>query len=351
MLRHILEGRAYAAALILLSLAVGACSSSPSTPTPVDPGLPILSCPAPPQPVQAPDSSGAVVVFGTASATGGTPPLAGPTCSAVSGSKFPVGTTTVTCNVSDAKSRSAAPCSFAVVVTPAPVVPKLAVTRFLAFGDSITWGEDGRNSASSPFETQQLRPAVQFDTPNTYPGALETLLRIRYTTQSPTVANAGQKNELVTDSSTFPRFVSWTSTGRYDALLLLEGANDVGDRDSRIFSSVIAGLRRMIQDAKSRNMKVMLATLTPENPAGFRGLAWSTVPLLNDQIRALASSEGVVLVDLFEALNGNVSTYIGFDGLHPTDVGYRKIADTFAAAIKSNFEVSPSTAGATGARR
>jgi lysophospholipase L1-like esterase len=337
-------------ALAVAALSAG-CSRGSTTPTPVDPGVPILACPAPPQPVQAPDSSGALVAFGAASATGGTPPLAAPTCSAVSGSKFPVGTTTVTCNVSDAKSRSASPCSFAVVVTPAPVVPRLAVTKFLAFGDSITWGEDGRNSASSPFQTLQLRPAVQFDTPNTYPGALETVLRVRYSTQSPTVTNAGLRAELVTGSGTFSRFVSWTSTGQYDALLLLEGANDIGDRDSRIFSSVIAGLRRMIQDAKGRGMKVMLATLTPENPAGFRGLAWSTVPLMNDQIRALASSEGVVLVDLFEALNGNVSTYIGFDGLHPTDLGYHKIADTFAAAIKSNFEVSPTTSSATRTRR
>jgi len=118
-------------------------------------------------------------------------------------------------------------CSFAIVVTPAPVAPKLSVTRFVAFGDSITWGEDGTNFSLSPADSGRLRPAIQLPTADTYPGALETNLRIRYSTQTPTVRNAGQSNELVTGSTTFPRFVSLTSSGQYDVVLIMEGANDL----------------------------------------------------------------------------------------------------------------------------
>ena len=85
----------------------------------------------------------------------------------------------------------------------------------------------------------------------------------------------------------------------------------------------------------------MLATLTPENQMGIRGLAWSLVPMINDQIRALAASEGVPLVDVYQAFGGDVTTLIGFDGLHPTAAGYAKIADIFFNSIDSWLRGGP----------
>jgi lysophospholipase L1-like esterase len=333
-------------AVILLTAAIASACSGPSTPTVVDPGVPTISCPAAPNPAQATDSTGAIVVFGASSASGGTPPLTGPTCNFASGSKFPIGTTTVTCTVSDAKGRAAAPCSFQVVVTPAPAPPKVIVTRFVAFGDSITWGEDGTNPSISPAETGRLHPAVQLPVSDTYPGALEADLRARYTTQTPTVANAGQRDEAASDPSAFSRFVFVLSNNPSDIVLIMEGANDIASRDSHIFPAVIAGLQKMIDYAKGRGMRVMLATIPPENPTGIRGLGWSLVPGLNEQIRALAASENVALVDVYQAFGGDVTTLIGFDGLHPTALGYHRIADTFFATVKSALEVPSSTTGA-----
>jgi len=232
---------------------------------------------------------------------------------------FNIGTTTVTCVATDAKSITNS-CTFTVTLN-AP--PKIALERFLAFGDSMTWGENGLNTASTVFDAgERLRPAVQLPFADTYPGALQNALRDRYTVQ------------------TFPRFVGFTSSGQYSAVLLMEGANDLADRDSRIFPTVISGLRRMISDAKSRGMRVFLATIPPENPAGFRALAWSLVPGFNDQIRLLASSEGVTLVDIHQAFNNDLSL-IGADGLHPNANGYHKIADTFFASLRQQLEVSP----------
>ncbi len=140
--------------------------------------------------------------------------------------------------------------------------PRLSVTRFLAFGDSITWGEDGRVSGSA-LAALTLRPRVQFPIADTYPGALNGLLSGRYTAQSPQMTNGGLKGEAVTDPTTFPRYVSYTSSRAYDVVLLMEGANDLADHG---FSEIIAGLDQMIRDAQSRQMQVLLATIPPENP-------------------------------------------------------------------------------------
>jgi lysophospholipase L1-like esterase len=254
----------------------------------------------------------------------------------------------VTCTVTDQIGRTNA-CAFAVSVT---VPPKLAVTRFLAFGDSITWGEDGIIAASIKLAAT-FRPHVQLPTPQTYPGALQSDLIARYTTQSPQVTNAGNPGEAVTGSSTFPRYVGYTSSRAYDVVLLMEGSNDVGDQR---FSAITSALGQMIDDAHSRGMQVMLATIPPQNPNGTdtakRQMQAPLIAPLNDQIRGLAASKRIPLVDVYDAFGGDLSL-LGADGLHPNAAGYSRIADTFFTAIKQNLEVSSAivVTGAAPARK
>jgi lysophospholipase L1-like esterase len=59
---------------------------------------------------------------------------------------------------------------------------------------------------------------------------------------------------------------------------------------------------------------------------------------LNSTIRTTARGENAVLVDVFGALSDDVTKYIGADGLHPTEAGYLKIAETFFAAIRADLE-------------
>jgi len=250
-----------------------------------------------------------------------------------------VGVTAVTCSATDQAGRTAT-CGFTVTVN-AP--PRLSLTRFLAFGDSITWGEDGRIS-SSVLAALTLRPRVQFPIGDTYPGALTALLSERYTAQSPTIFNAGKPSEAVTGPATFPRYVGLTSSRAYDVVLLMEGANDLAGHG---FSEIIAGLDQMIRDAQSRGMKVLLATIPPENPDRLSQAA--SVGPFNDRVRDLAASKGVPLVDVYQAFNGQLSL-LGSDGLHPTEAGYRLIAETFFAAIKQNLEAPVGTTGVKPAR-
>jgi lysophospholipase L1-like esterase len=335
----------FSRAAVLVAVAVAASVSAcggptqPSTP-PTDP--PKISCPAPVT-QQSVDANPVPVTFTDPTVAGGQPPLT-VACTPVSGSMFQVGATPVTCTATDAQ-RRADTCSFSVTVV-VPPKPMIKFTRFVAFGDSITWGENGTNF--SVLDTGRSRPFVQFPSFQTYPGALQQLLGGRYTTQSVSVANEGQPGESVTvlhtgDVPAPSRFSSVIAGNRYDVALIMEGANDLSDRDSKIDPAVIAGLRQMILDAKSRQMTVYLATIPPENSAApcCRALGWSLVPGLNDQIRGLAVEQGIPLVDVYAALN-DVNTYIGPDGLHPTADGYAKIADTFFQVIKQTLETTQS---------
>jgi lysophospholipase L1-like esterase len=342
--------RSLIAALFIITpaLALQACGdNTPVTPTPPDNSTaPKLTCPSGASAVS-PAGAPVSVVYPLPTVAGGLAPLVGPTCTPPTGSTFPAGSTNVTCTVTDAKARADI-CTFAVTVT---VPPKLSASRFVAFGDSITWGEDGRNSASeSVAGGQRLHVEVQFDTPNTYPGALQTELDTRYTSQLPSVDNAGLPNESVLGTNTLSRFVSRTSG--FDVVLLMEGANDLPNASA---SSIAAGLGRMIDNARSRGVKPYLATIPPENASsqcipGCRGSYAGLVPPLDDQIRLLAASKGVPLVDVFQAFHGDVLTLIGPDGLHPSAAGYHVIADTFFASIKQTLEISTPTTTSTSFR-
>src|SRR5262245_56861734 len=123
------------AAAVAALLIVSACGEGPIQPTPSAP--PSVTCPA--------NLAVTGVVGGMQSvtypapvATGGAAPLT-TTCAPTSGSSFPTGATTVSCTTNDTQNRQAS-CSFSVTLQPL----LLTVKRFVAFGDSVTAGEDGR---------------------------------------------------------------------------------------------------------------------------------------------------------------------------------------------------------------
>src|SRR6185436_17071008 len=145
---------------------------------------PHLVCPSAPVTQMAVNGTAIPIDYRMPAATGGAPDVT-VVCTPPSGSMFPIGSTPVVCTATDTRQRTDS-CSFSVVVQqPA----RLSLTRFEAFGDSITWGEDGRNEAVISGLDERIRPRVRFSLPQTYPGALVGALLNRYTTQTITVAN------------------------------------------------------------------------------------------------------------------------------------------------------------------
>ena len=271
--RPIFFMRALVVSLVLAATFVSC--GSPTKPSPPTTDSPSIKCP---DAVTKPsiDGNPIPVTYTDPVVSGGQAPFT-LACTPVSGANFNVGMTTVNCKVTDAVQRTAS-CTIPVTVV-VPPKPVLVATRFVAFGDSMTLGENGIGFSAG--QSSRVHPLVVFPSFQTYPGVLSSDLLARYTTQSPFVANEGLAGEKVTGSTTTEpkeaapaRFSRVIAGGHYDVVLIMEGANDLSNRDSRIEPSVIAGLRSMILDAKSRNMRVLLATVPPEQPGGFpdRGL-------------------------------------------------------------------------------
>lgn len=300
-------------------------------------GPPQITCPAPPA-QSSPTGQPIPVSYAPVVTSGAEPVLT--TCTPASGSPFSVGTTPVTCTATDVQRRMST-CSFMVSVT---LPPRISATRFVAFGDSMTWGEDGTARLTS------TRNLVDWNVPTVrligqeYPTVLHNLLTRRYTAQSIITTNEGYPGEKAADATTRARFIEALARHAPDVVLLLEGVNDIfggtGGNPPGI-QPAIANLRRMIGDARSRGVRVLLATLPPQNPAGVYGAqGYQTVPLMNAELRLLAASESVPLVDVFDAFAGNL-TLLAPDGLHPNAQGYTTIANRFFDVIRARLEVAP----------
>jgi acyl-CoA thioesterase-1 len=211
-------------------------------------------------------------------------------------------------------------CMFAVTVE---VVPVLSRTRFSAFGDSITEGKLASGDTA----------------PVPYPSDLKMRLAARYTMQDFIVSNDGVGGETTVDGAA--RLPGVLSARNPEVLLLVEGVNDLALGDSSRVAVVINNLRSMVQTARGRGIQVFLGTLLPEIPGGSKTGALALIVPTNDQIRALAASQGVPLVDLYQAFNGLERMLIGEDGLHPNAAGYQKIGETFFNAIRGRLENAP----------
>jgi lysophospholipase L1-like esterase len=314
--------------------------------------LPAISCPGPVS-VHAIMPTGAPVTFSEPTVTGGLEPVT-TYCTPASGSSFPNGITEVTCVTSDALQRLAS-CRFNVTVARPP---RLTATRFLAFGDSITAGALGTQCPAGGgvncsittltmprFELRRFLEGLFIGieaTPAAYPRALQALLAARYPLQSFAIANEGLPGEFVADGKT--RLAGLLNQQPPEALLLQEGANDMNQGQPPI-DTIVEDLRSMVRAARGRGLPVFVGTLVPQRQMACRGYDFcdgteDTVPT-NARIRAMATAEGAVLVDLFTAFDGQTTTLLGLDGLHPNEAGYQKIAEMFFDAIRLQLEREP----------
>jgi lysophospholipase L1-like esterase len=331
---------AVAAAALLLASGCGSTITPTPPPPPPTEDAPTITCPAP-QTIQLMGTASTVTATFTPTFVKGKAPVT-LACTPASGSSFGLGQTTVSCTATDALQRSS-PCSFAITVTDRP---KLTLTRFVSFGDSITAGEDGTDGGpdtsglcvpkvtSTGIHQSFILPDAQ-----TYPGQLQTQLAARYPAQSPTVLKRGCPGEYAYSNTTRARFDAIVSTGQYDIVLIMEGSNDL---ESPMYTDPVgtaaSGLRSLVGDAKAVGMKPLLATIPPMSAAGRRGHSAGLVTLLNDRIQQVGGAENVPIVDVYAAFNGNL-TLLGGDGLHPNAAGYAVIAGAFFDVIKKTFEV------------
>lgn len=290
----------------------GCGSDTPIQPPPPPPAL-ALSCPE--SLVQEASSpAGAEVQFNAPAPTGGVPPYS-VSCEPSSSAMFPVGDTTVDCKASDSALAPAA-CAFMVTVR---ISRRLARSRFVAFGDSITAGE------ISPAGTFTIRQPFE-----DYPYKLEQLLREQYPAQDIQVVNRGFGGEDTAGG--VRRLPAVIDEYRPEVILLQEGIN----RITRVSAGTIEdNLRKMILISKERGVDVIIATLMPvRRPyTNSRAGANDAIREVNERIARLAAEFDLgAPVDLHNLMVTDPGL-IGMDGLHPTADGYSHIARAFSDAI------------------
>ena len=207
----------------------------------------------------------------------------------------------------------------------------IGLTRFVAFGDSLTWG------AYSSFDPRFLFAAAN----GGYVERLRAGLNAHHAPQQFVVFNEGRPGEWATGSGTLSRLQGAIVNRQAQAVLLLEGINDLNNGVG--VSRTISGLGQLVNAATSMGVPVLIATMFQTYPATYpdgvtRQNSASLIPSFNTQIRQLAVGQlNVHVVDLEPAMRNRA--YLGNDGLHLTDAGFQAMASTFMAAIEAAFPV------------
>ncbi len=210
-------------------------------------------------------------------------------------------------------------------------VPRISRTKFLAFGDSITAGEVTQPSTASGGITKLIvLPAAS------YPAQLQSRLTSTYTAQSSaiTVTNQGLSNEFILEGA--QRFEQVFPASGAEVVLLQEGVNGLGFVGPDTSTGV---MRLMVQKAKDGRARVFVGSMIPIVPGRPRAsVTPAALVAYNNVLQIMSTQEGVTYVDLYTPLLNEAEQLIGSDGLHPTEAGYRRIADLFFAAIQRELQ-------------
>lgn len=323
---------------------LAACGSRPPGPGPtpvIDP--PSVSCPADVT-VTGVAGTSQPVAFNVPVATAGTPPVT-VTCAPAAGTAFPLGTTAVRCTASDAAARQAS-CSFNVTLRGL----KIGVTKYLAYGDSVTEGQNGL--------PERLVPDF-VDPPNSYPAKLQALLDASFPGQGINVVNRGRGGERAEDAVL--RLPDELTQQRPGAVLIVDGYNNLLNQcKTRDVSTVTppcateielaaGALREMVRLARGSGAAyVFVGTITPSGPVipptNDRRLLPAAVAQLNAKIRLQIPGEGGIVVDIHPLFLGHEAEYSGPDGLHILPSGNQVIAGAFLSAIKGAIPQTPASA-------
>ena len=185
---------------------------------------------------------------------------------------------------------------------------------YVAFGDSITRGE---NVAPS----------------QTYPTRLQARLIAHF--GDAFVNNRG--GDATNTFEAIERFRRNVPANEPAYTLILYGTNDWHDpvcQQNTPQCHTVSNLRTIVRSVKAEGSLPFLATIIPVNPAlnGQGRNDW--VDGTNVQLKAMAQAEGAFLVDLNQAFKNQPSQPALFDdGVHPNAAGYEIIAQGFFEAI------------------
>ena len=215
-------------------------------------------------------------------------------------------------------------------------IPTLTVTRFMAFGDSITAGEVGVPLGSTT-GLLGLGAVKQVVVPSaSYPTQLLALMKARYILQVPSLEmlNEGLPGEKAENA--VARFAQVVNVQRPQVVLLMHGYNNISNTST--LTATALQVNAMAAEGRNRNARVFIAGLVPSRQGLRSSIPNSAVQAYNDRLFDVARGEGAIFVDLYGGMIAGVETFIGGDGLHPNELGYKRMAEIFLTAIRANLE-------------
>jgi len=217
-----------------------------------------------------------------------------------------------------------------------------SVGAIVAYGDSITDG-----ARSTP------------DTNNRWPDHLAR--RLLALPAPMAVLNAGIGGNRVLTEGAFQAGVNAVARFDRDVLqqtgvthvIVLEGINDIGnarDNPTPTAEDLIAAHKQLIERAHTRGLRTLGATLTPfEGAAYFTQVGEAKRQALNQWIRTSRAYDGVIDFDEATRDPGHPTRFLpqyeSGDHLHPSDAGYRAMADAIDLAL---FKVAPTVTRTAG---
>lgn len=219
------------------------------------------------------------------------------------------------------------------------VAAAASVGGLVTYGDSITDG-----TRSTP------------DTNNRWPDHLARRMLSQATPLGFGVMNAAIAGNRVLSDGAFQAGINALARFEHNVLtqpgvthvVFMEGINDIGnarENPTPTAEDIIAGHKQLIDRAHSRGLKIYGATLTP-----FYGAAYYTEVgeqkrrAVNEWIRTSHAYDAVI--DFDQALRDPtdpkkfLAAYDSCDHLHPSDVGYKTMAEAIDLAL---FRAEPRT--------
>ena len=210
-----------------------------------------------------------------------------------------------------------------------------SVGAVVAVGDSITAG-----SRSTP------------DTNNRYPNHLAR--RLAALPSPMAVLNAGIGGNRVLNEAAFGAGINVVARFDRDVLeqtgvthvIVLEGINDIGasrDNPTPTAEDLIAAHKQLIERAHTRGVRIFGATLTPFEGANYFSPAGEAKrQAVNQWIRTSRAYDGVIDFDEATRDPGHPARFLpqyeSGDHLHPSDAGYKAMADAVDLAL---FKLAP----------
>jgi lysophospholipase L1-like esterase len=215
-----------------------------------------------------------------------------------------------------------------------------AASTLVAFGDSITDG------AHSTVDANHRWPNILAD----------RFLKSKHKNVGVVDAGIGG-NRILHDAESNIRF-GVNALARFDRdvlaqpgvqyLIVLEGINDLGhagtsapESETVSAQDIIAGLQQMIDRAHEKGIRVFGATLTPFKGTVFPGYFTpekdTKRKTVNEWIRTSKAFDGVIDFDNAVRDPNNpdriLPAYDGGDHLHPSDAGYKAMADAIDLSL------------------